>query len=285
MNPDPSGNARSLSRGVDAPSHPLRIGTHREHDALGLARRDADHLGAGRGDLNGHFRSIADPLDGAGRWTVCEAQPLGRRCGCVGDLRIGERDLFAAKIRLQGWPDSSRTTRGAPGPDRGGASALSPRPIPSTMRPPDNRCSVSAELAVTAGCRVTGLVTDVASPAGRSPLPLGLSKRTDRRKGSASPPPASHPSLRLPPASRTPHCALAPPPSRSKTPWPIPLRRCREAYGSAAGLYAAGAFDVQLDRPLVVAIRRVANGAGDTVQLVATTSRGATATVSHVVRV
>ena len=44
------------------------------------------------------------------------------------------------------------------------ASALSPRPMPSTIRPRDTSCTERADDAVTAGCRVTGFVTDVATP-------------------------------------------------------------------------------------------------------------------------
>ena len=38
-------------------------------------------------------------------------------------------------------------------------TAESPRPIPITIRPPEMSCSVAWALAVTAGSRVTGLVT------------------------------------------------------------------------------------------------------------------------------
>jgi hypothetical protein len=38
-------------------------------------------------------------------------------------------------------------------------TALSPRPMPMTMRPPEMSCSVAWAEAVTAGSRVTGLVT------------------------------------------------------------------------------------------------------------------------------
>src|SRR4051794_30098195 len=37
--------------------------------------------------------------------------------------------------------------------------AESPRPMPTTMRPPDTSCSVAVALAVTVGSRVPGLVT------------------------------------------------------------------------------------------------------------------------------
>ena len=41
--------------------------------------------------------------------------------------------------------------------------AESPRPIPSTARPPDSTCTAEIAAAVAAGWRVTGLVTPVAS--------------------------------------------------------------------------------------------------------------------------
>ena len=40
---------------------------------------------------------------------------------------------------------------------------MSPRPIPSTKRPPDVSCTVTATLASAAGCRVNALVTPVAN--------------------------------------------------------------------------------------------------------------------------
>ena len=42
-------------------------------------------------------------------------------------------------------------------------SAVSPRPMPSTNRPPDASCTVAATLASSAGCRVNALVTAVAN--------------------------------------------------------------------------------------------------------------------------
>ena len=43
-------------------------------------------------------------------------------------------------------------------------SEESPRPIPSTARPPDATCTEVMADAATAGCRVTGFVTPVANP-------------------------------------------------------------------------------------------------------------------------
>ena len=40
-------------------------------------------------------------------------------------------------------------------------TAESPRPMPITMRPPEMSCSVAWAEAVTAGSRVTGLVTHI----------------------------------------------------------------------------------------------------------------------------
>jgi hypothetical protein len=67
MPPDRGRRARRRARRVERPREVAGIGADGEADALGMARRERDHLGAGGGDLERHLRRLrrAQPLEPA----------------------------------------------------------------------------------------------------------------------------------------------------------------------------------------------------------------------------
>ena len=87
--------------GLDPPGDPSRFGTHGEHDPVGVAGRDADHLGPGGRDIDRHLRSVADPLDRAYTRAARESELVFRWRSLVGNGRIGERHRFATEVGLQ----------------------------------------------------------------------------------------------------------------------------------------------------------------------------------------
>ena len=145
---------RGLAREVDRPGDAIGIGADRERHALG--------------DRAPRTRSCADPTP------RCRAAPSAAGTGRGTATGSDDRSQSIVSLARYAWRSvtvSMNSTTGIGFRPRW-KSAVSPRPMPSTNRPPDVSCTVAATFASAAGWRVIGV-----GDAGRETQALGRGRR------------------------------------------------------------------------------------------------------------